>query len=308
MRPVVVEPEDHLHAAFAGAGHTEGRIDRNWCATSSSPSCSARSATSPTRTGQDFEAKQRVCRPAAFIQKLRGDATGRCRRVVHAEPGTGRDPRPQEAMAPSAHVRFQTTPTAFDRAERGYGKARSPTRTICKRLQRVHQESPQPDSGAGDRADTATRVDPQTAARTGLGAGPGRLHRNQPRLAWRELTNQDIAARIVGYIRQAAIGDALVPYEQRVDRACRICWRIRLQASPGHTAARVAASASLRRPRPTSGRPRRHRRPRPDLQARRRRLQPAGQASSTANFSPCSTPSTTRSGPCRPLPTADPPS
>jgi type I restriction enzyme R subunit len=37
--------------------------------------------------------------------------------------------------------------------------------------------------------------------------------------AWREMTNQDFAARIVGYIRQAAIGDALVPYEQRVDRA-----------------------------------------------------------------------------------------
>ena len=37
--------------------------------------------------------------------------------------------------------------------------------------------------------------------------------------AWREMTNQDIAARIVGYIRQAAIGDALVPYEQRVDQA-----------------------------------------------------------------------------------------
>jgi type I restriction enzyme, R subunit len=37
--------------------------------------------------------------------------------------------------------------------------------------------------------------------------------------AWREMTNQDIAARIVGYIRQAAIGDALEPYAQRVDRA-----------------------------------------------------------------------------------------
>ena len=37
--------------------------------------------------------------------------------------------------------------------------------------------------------------------------------------AWREMTNQEIAARIVGYIRQAAIGDPLVPYEQRVDRA-----------------------------------------------------------------------------------------
>lgn len=37
--------------------------------------------------------------------------------------------------------------------------------------------------------------------------------------AWREMTNQDIAARIVGFIRQAALGDALIPYEQRVDQA-----------------------------------------------------------------------------------------
>lgn len=37
--------------------------------------------------------------------------------------------------------------------------------------------------------------------------------------AWRELSNQDIAARIIGHIRQAAIGDALLPYAERVDHA-----------------------------------------------------------------------------------------
>jgi type I restriction enzyme R subunit len=37
--------------------------------------------------------------------------------------------------------------------------------------------------------------------------------------AWRDKTNQEIAASILGYIRQAALGDALVPYETRVDRA-----------------------------------------------------------------------------------------
>lgn len=35
------------------------------------------------------------------------------------------------------------------------------------------------------------------------------------------MTIQDIAARIVGHIRQAAIGDPLVCYEQRVDGALR---------------------------------------------------------------------------------------
>lgn len=39
--------------------------------------------------------------------------------------------------------------------------------------------------------------------------------------AWREMTNQDIAARIVGFIRQAAIGDALIPFDERVDQALR---------------------------------------------------------------------------------------
>ena len=39
------------------------------------------------------------------------------------------------------------------------------------------------------------------------------------RTAWRQRSNVDIAASILGYIRQAALGDALVPYGQRVDRA-----------------------------------------------------------------------------------------
>lgn len=38
-------------------------------------------------------------------------------------------------------------------------------------------------------------------------------------VAWQEMNNSDIAASIVGFIRQAALGDALVPYEQRVDKA-----------------------------------------------------------------------------------------
>ena len=39
------------------------------------------------------------------------------------------------------------------------------------------------------------------------------------RTAWRETTNQDIAATIIGHIRHAAIGSPLVPYKDRVTRA-----------------------------------------------------------------------------------------
>jgi len=39
--------------------------------------------------------------------------------------------------------------------------------------------------------------------------------------AWRETTNEEIAASIIGFIRQATLGDALIPYAERVDRAMK---------------------------------------------------------------------------------------
>lgn len=41
------------------------------------------------------------------------------------------------------------------------------------------------------------------------------------RTAWREAKNEDIAASIIGYIRQLAIGSPLIPFEARVDRALK---------------------------------------------------------------------------------------
>lgn len=39
------------------------------------------------------------------------------------------------------------------------------------------------------------------------------------RTAWKDARNEDIAASIIGYIRQAAIGSPLIPFEERVNRA-----------------------------------------------------------------------------------------
>lgn len=43
--------------------------------------------------------------------------------------------------------------------------------------------------------------------------------------AWRQQTHQQIAASIVGYIRQAALGEALIPFDQRVGRAMAQIYR-----------------------------------------------------------------------------------
>ena len=50
--------------------------------------------------------------------------------------------------------------------------------------------------------------------------------------AHREITNQEIAARIIGYIRQAAIGDPLKPYDQRVDEALQSMLASRQWSNP----------------------------------------------------------------------------
>lgn len=42
--------------------------------------------------------------------------------------------------------------------------------------------------------------------------------------AWRKQTNQDIAASIIGHIRQAALGEALLPFEQRVQNAMQLIY------------------------------------------------------------------------------------
>lgn len=41
------------------------------------------------------------------------------------------------------------------------------------------------------------------------------------RTAWRESKNEDIAASIIGYIRQMALGSPLIPFDARVDRALK---------------------------------------------------------------------------------------
>jgi len=41
------------------------------------------------------------------------------------------------------------------------------------------------------------------------------------RRAWHDARNEDIAASIIGYVRQAAIGDPLIPYEERVREAMK---------------------------------------------------------------------------------------
>lgn len=43
----------------------------------------------------------------------------------------------------------------------------------------------------------------------------------QLRAAWKDLKNEDIAATLIGFVRQQALGEPLVPYTERVQRAVK---------------------------------------------------------------------------------------
>jgi type I restriction enzyme, R subunit len=52
------------------------------------------------------------------------------------------------------------------------------------------------------------------------------------RRAWQDAKNEDIAASIIGFVRQAALGDALVPFEERVQEAMKRIYASRSWTDP----------------------------------------------------------------------------
>ena len=165
---------------------------------------------------QDFEAKAGM--PVqAFVQKLKAMSVAEVAAWFVQNPELGelldrRGDGPEREMYVSEHADH------FERAERGYGKAQKPDDYLRAFSDFIKTQ------GNHIPALVTVLTRPRELTRAQLRELVLALDRagfTETNLAsaWRELTNQDIAARIVGYIRQAAIGDALVPYAERVDRA-----------------------------------------------------------------------------------------
>ncbi|MBV2204255.1 MAG: type I restriction-modification system endonuclease [Pseudomonas sp.] len=165
---------------------------------------------------QDFEAKAGMS-VQAFVQKLKAMPLADVAAWFVQSPELGelldrRSDSPEREMFVSEHA------DAFDRAERGYGKGKKPDDYIRAFSEFIKTQGNQIPA----LVTVLTRPRELTRAQLRelvLALDRAGFTETSLASAWRELTNQDIAARIVGYIRQAAIGDALVPYAERVDRA-----------------------------------------------------------------------------------------
>ncbi len=178
---------------------------------------------------QDFEARAGVP-PDAFIRQLRTKSLPEIAAWFTQNPDLGEILDRQGAdHRPSTYVSGHDD--ALLGTERGYGTAKKP--------QDYLEEFSKFIKGQGNSIPALVTVltRPRELTRQQLRSLALELDRagfTEARLAtaWREMTNHDIAARIVGYIRQAAIGDALVPYEQRVDRALHVILATRSWTTP----------------------------------------------------------------------------
>jgi type I restriction enzyme, R subunit len=168
------------------------------------------------QASQDFETKAGMS-PDAFIQKLRTLSVDEVTSWFVQNPNLGEvlDRKRQAAGQP---IFISDHPDALHHVERGYGNANKPEDYLKEFKDFIASH------GNELPALITVLTRPRDLTRKQLKELVLALDQagfTEMRLAtaWRELSNQDIAARIIGYIRQAAIGDALKPYAERVDHA-----------------------------------------------------------------------------------------
>lgn len=163
-----------------------------------------------------FETKAGMA-PNDFIQKLKTMPLADVANWFIQHPGLGELLDRQSDGTPH-NLYVSDHPDHFERVERGYGKANKPEDYLREFGDYLKSHS----NDIPALLTVLTRPRDLTRAQLRelvLALDAAGFSETSLATAWRELTNQDIAARIVGYIRQAAIGDPLLPYSERVDRA-----------------------------------------------------------------------------------------
>ncbi len=181
------------------------------------------------QSARDFETKAGMT-PEAFIQKLRAMPIQEVPAWFTQIPDLGEIlDRKNEGLGNSVFISVHED--EFVDIERGYGKATKPEDYLEEFKAFIN-------SKANDIPALITVVTrPRDLTRKQLRELSLELDNagfSEAKLsaAWKQMTNQEIAARIVGYIRQAALGDPLIPFEQRVDRALQAMLATRAWTTP----------------------------------------------------------------------------
>ncbi|GAA0723117.1 type I restriction-modification system endonuclease [Dokdonella soli] len=229
MRPVVVDPKigfGQLIDEMIGAAYPEYReIARDQFLAK----LQRKKRHLSDRTLQDFETCAGMS-PAMFVDHLKKLPITEVAAWFTAHPGLAelldrKGDRPRPPVLISRHE------DELVEVARGYGSAQRPQDYLQQFRDFVTSQ------GNAIPALTTVLTRPRELTRKQLrelklaldAAGYTETHLD---IAWRETTNHDIAASIVGYIRQAAIGDPLKPFGERVDNALHTLLAARAWTGP----------------------------------------------------------------------------
>jgi type I restriction enzyme R subunit len=215
MKPVVVNPNISFSQLFQELETTEGEESELV-----RQQLIAKLRRKQQRLSENQTAQFRLLtgeEPADFINRLQQLPINEARRWLGTIPGLA-ELLDQQWDGPARPQFLSEHDDALRSIERGYGEATRPEDYLDGFTAFVR------DSGNDLPALTTVLQRPWELTRKDLRELRLALDQrgyNEATLAtaWRETTNQAMAASIMGYIRQAALGDPLVPYDQRVDKA-----------------------------------------------------------------------------------------
>ena len=217
MKPVVVDPKITFTQLTQEMAQVAGEEERALAREQFIAKLQRKKRHLNERNKHDFETVAGMP-PEEFIDRLRAMPLKDIAAWFTEHPGLGEilDRKGEGSYAPQIYISEHQDNLIS--AEHGYGAAKKPADYLQEFADFIRQRS----NTIPALVTVLTR--PKELTRKQLRELALELDRagfTEANLAtaWREMTNQDIAARIVGYIRQAAIGDALIPYEQRVDQA-----------------------------------------------------------------------------------------
>ncbi|MCU0835839.1 MAG: type I restriction-modification system endonuclease [Chromatiaceae bacterium] len=216
MQPVVVDPAISFTQLVSELATLTGEEERKLARDQFLAKLQRKKRHLSKETVQDFETRAGMPLDA-FLRHLKNLPLADAAAWFTQNPGLG-EILDRTGGAPAEPIFISDHPDTLRGTERGYGNATRPEdylhafsafiRANSNRIPALVTVLTRPrDLTRKELRELALELDKAGFSEANLAA------------AWREMTNQEIAARIVGYIRQAAIGDPLVPYQQRVDQA-----------------------------------------------------------------------------------------
>jgi type I restriction enzyme R subunit len=229
MKPVVVDPAISFTQLVQELGQVTNDDERTLVRDQFIAKLQRKKRHLSETAAQDFETCAGMT-PDAFIRKLRAMPLAEIATWFTQNPDLG-EILDRRAENGPASVFVSEHPDQLVGIERGYGTAKKPDDYLKEFTAFIKSHS----HDIPALVTVLTR--PRELTRKQLRSLALELDRagfSETNLAtaWREMTNQDIAARIVGYIRQAAMGDPLLPYEERVDHALQKILASRAWSTP----------------------------------------------------------------------------